>query len=542
MEERGTKIYVVDPRKTETAKTAGEHIFIRPNTDIFFYLSFLNELATKGGIRYDRVTEHMDGIEEVLALARQWPAEKTAAVTQIPADTLKNLVRSYHEANGAALYCSTGVNMGTNGSLCFWIQEVINAVSGNLDRKGGTLVGMGVMDFIKFGKKSGTLLRPDKSRVGDYDSVNDAFPGGILADEILTPGEKQVRGLFVTGGNPLITMANSRRLKEAFEQLDLLVCLDIQPGETCSVATHVLPCTDPMQRPDLPFIFPLMLGLQSKPYLQATKAIISRKGEQRDEASIYVDLARACGVNIFDSKPAQFFFESLKTIHSRLKNKSISELPQEFLLNMLLLSTRQKSFRKLLTHQHGWLRDDHQEASFLGHRVVTDNGKIQLAPGPLLSQANKLVKDFEIELASQNQLKLITKRAVTTHNSWTHNIDRFVSRDGYTNYLYMHPQDAAKAGLDNNDLADVSSKTGKVRVPIRILDDLMPGTVALPHGWGHQHSHLSVANKTKGVNVNILAADGPENLEKVSGMAHLTGIPVEVTPAQGTMAPTWDGL
>ena len=132
-------------------------------------------------------------------------------------------------------------------------------ISGNLDKKGGTLVGHGVMDFIKFGVKNGILMREDRSRVGDFGSVNDTFPGGILADEILTQGDNQVKALVVTGGNPLITMPNAEKLKKAFKSLEVLICLDIQPGETCSVATHVLPCTDPLQRPDLPFIFPLPL-------------------------------------------------------------------------------------------------------------------------------------------------------------------------------------------------------------------------------------------------------------------------------------------
>lgn len=542
MEERGAKIFIIDPRKTETAKIAGQHFFIRPNTDVFFYLSFLNELEKINGIDFKRVTDYMKGLDNVLALAQKWPAEKTESVTKIPASTLKNLVKTFKESKAASIYCSTGVNMGTNGSLCFWIQEVINAVSGNLDRKGGTLVGMGVIDFIKFGKKSGTLLRPDRSRIGNFESVNDAFPGGILADEILTPGDKQVKALFVTGGNPLITMANSNRLKAAFEKLDLLVCLDIQPGETCSVATHVLPCTDPLQRPDLPFIFPLMLGLQSKPYLQATLPVLQREGEQRDEASIYIELTKACGVNLFDSKTAQVVFDGLKNIYSFIGKKKIKELPQEFILNLLLKFTRQKGFKNLLKHPHGYLRMPHKEASFLGKRVVTDDGKINLAPEVLIKQSENLNEVFHHELANQNKLKLITRRSVTTHNSWTHNLDRFVARDEYTNYLYMHSIDAANARLKEFDIADVTSKTGAVRIPVRILDDLMPGTVALPHGWGHQDSKLSVANKTKGVNVNILSADGPDNLESVSGMANLTGFIVDVKPAEGAIAANWSGI
>ncbi|MEM7548942.1 MAG: molybdopterin-dependent oxidoreductase [Bacteroidota bacterium] len=542
MASKGVDIFIVDPRKTETAKVAGEHVFIRPNTDIFFYLSFLNELNKIGGVDQNRVDTYMTGLEEVLELAKPWTPEKTEEVTHIPADVLKDMVKKYKEADGAALYCSTGVNMGTNGTLCFWIQEVINAVSGNLDRKGGTLVGMGVTDFIKFGKKNGVLLRPDRSRVGDFASVNDTFPGGILSDEILTPGNKQIRALFVTGGNPLITMANSERLKKAFENLELLVCLDIQPSETCSIATHVLPCTDPLQRPDLPFIFPLMLGLQSKPYLQATKAILEPQAEQRDEASIYIDLAKACGVNMFDSKAAQLFIEAARSIHTSLKGKKFKEVPQEMVLNLLLKATGQKGFKKLLKKPHGVERKDHADQAFLGKRVVTEDGKVHLAPPVLLDQSKKLNTDFELELREQSKLKLITKRAVTTHNSWTHNLERFISRDGYTNYLYMHPKDAQSAGLNENDLADVASETAKVRVPIKLLNDLMPGTVALPHGWGHQHSKLSVAKKATGVNVNILAADGPDKLEKVSGMAHLTGIPVDVKPAEGQLADTWSGL
>jgi formate dehydrogenase len=257
IEARGAKIFIVDPRRTETAKVAGEHVFIRPNTDVFFYLSFLHELLATSEVDRTRIDQYMTGFDELCRVAEAWSPERTAEVTRIPAESLRELVRAYREADGAALYCSTGVNMGTNGSLAFWLQECINAISGNLDRKGGTVVSTGVIDFAAFGKKTGTLLHQNESRIGGFKSVNDAMPGGILADEILTPGDRQIKALFVTGGNPLITMANSERLREAFKELELLVVLDIQPSETASVATHVLPCTSPFQRPDLPFIFPL---------------------------------------------------------------------------------------------------------------------------------------------------------------------------------------------------------------------------------------------------------------------------------------------
>lgn len=543
LRERGARLIVVDPRRTETAKLADQHVFIRPNTDVFFYLSFLHELEAQGGVDQARAQALASGVDEVLALAREWPAERTAEVTQVPAPVLKQLVHAYRTAKGAALYSSTGVNMGTNGSLAFWLQEAINALSGNLDRRGGTLVGRGVIDFPAFGKKNGVLVRQDRSRVGDFLSVNDAFPGGVLADEILTPGDKQVRALFVTGGNPLITMANAGRLKKAFGELELLVTLDLFRNETGSLAHYVLPATTPLERPDLPFIFPLMLGLQKKPYLQATRALVEPDGEQRDEATIYLQLCKAAGVDLFGSGFAQKLLEGLLWLNSRFFRRGRQpSLPQEELLSFLLRVTGQGSFDALLEHPHGRLRERHAPEDFVGTRLLTDSKKVRLDSPILLEQAKKLAGDFERERQAQGRLKLISKRAVQTHNSWTHNVEEFVHEA--TNHLYMHPDDAARAGLTDGAFADVSTDTATVRVPVKLLADLMPGTVALPHGWGHQHaSGLSVASKTRGVNVNLLAADGPDRIERVSGMAHLTGFDVEVKPAAGPQDPSsWSGL
>jgi formate dehydrogenase len=353
-----------------------------------------------------------------------------------------------------------------------------------------------------------------------------------------------VRALFVTGGNPLITMPNSARLREAFSKLELLVTVDIYKNETGSLAHWVLPATAPFERPDLPFIFPLMLGLQAKPYLQATRALVEPDGEQRDEASIYLDLCRASGVSLFGSKVAQLGLEALRSGHSIATSSPRHRMPQELLLALLLRATGQGSFREIMGHQHGKLRPEHEPASFLGERVVTDDKKVALAPSRLVEQTAKLAGDFERELVERKRLKLITKRAITTHNSWTHNLPEFVEGDRSTNYLYVHPEDAKRLGLAEGAIADVTSDTGTVRVPVRLLKDLMPGTVALPHGWGHQHAEgLSVASKTGGVNVNLLAPDGPNRLERVSGMAHLTGLPVDVKPADGPRDPTsWSGI
>jgi formate dehydrogenase len=544
IEARGGKVYFVDPRRTESAKSAGEHVFIRPNTDVFFFLSFLNVLIETGGVDRERVERHMSGFDELRRIAAAWPPERTARVTRISAEKLREMVARYVGAGRAALYCSTGVNMGNNGTVAFWIQEAINAVSGNLDRLGGTLIGRGIFDFARFGKKQRMFTGRTKSRIGNFDPVIDAYPGGILADEILTPGERQVRALFVTGGNPLLTMANSERLRSAFEKLELLVVTDIFLNETGALAHYVLPATSPLQRPDLPFAFPLLLGLQSRPYLQATRRVLPPAAEQRDEATIYLDLCRAAGVSLFGSRVAQRVLEALEHLYSAGHRRSQPELPQEWLLSGILRATRHGSFGELLGYPNGRARAAHAGGDFLGKRVPHDDGLVHLAPPVLVEQAAKLEADFAAELAHAGRLKLITKRAHTSHNSWTHNLEDFVRDDRHTNYLYMHPQDAEAAGLTDGQVADVSSETGMIRLPVRILADLMPGTVALPHGWGHQRAgQLSVASKTSGVNVNLLAADGPDRLERVSGMAQLTGIIVSVSPARDEQdTRSWSGL
>lgn len=542
--ERGGRVIVVDPRRTETARAATDHVFIRPDTDVFFYLAFLNELLASGGVDAAVVDAHTTGFDALADLVAPWTPERCAEVTGVDAEALRSIVAAYTAADGAALYSSTGVNMGSNGVLAFWLQEAINAVSGNLDRAGGTLVGRGIFDFARFGKRTGTLMKDDTSRIGGIRKTNDAFPGGVLADEILTPGPGQVRALFVTGGNPLITMAGAGRLREAFASLDLLVTVDIYRNETGSLAHYTLPATDPLQRADLPFIFPLVLGMQSRPYLQATEAVAPVVGDQRDEASIYLALAKACDAPLFGSRRAQRMLERMAARHARRSGLALPTVPSEKLLNLLLRVTRQPGFRKLLRHPHGIRRPQAAPRSFLPKRIVTDDRRVHLAPERLLTAAARLPGEFEAAQARAGSLLLITKRHTKTHNSWTHNHPEMV-KDGFTtNHLYLHPADAARAGLGDDDLADVTSATATVRVPVRLLDDLMEGVCALPHGWGHQHATgLSVASRTTGVNVNLLAASGPDAVDPASGMSQLTGIPVEVTPAAGPLDPTsWSGI
>jgi anaerobic selenocysteine-containing dehydrogenase len=533
IEGRGGKVFLVNPRRTETAKQMGTQVFIRPDTDVYFLLSFLHEVVSRDAIDHERVGRHMKGLDALRKVSEPWPPERTAEVTGVSAQTLRSMVDAYLQADGAALFLSTGVNQGSQGTLAFWIQEAINAITGNLDRLGGTLVGHGyIKDFPKHARKSGHTMRKDVSRIGQLPSVVDSFPAGLMADEILTPGEGQVRALFCLSGNPLLTVPNSDgRLEEALKALELLVVIDIFRNETANHAHYILPGTSAFQRPDLPFVFQSLMGVQPIPYVQYTDALLPPEDEQRDETMILLQLARACGSTLSGSRIASGFLNGWMGLGKLPGVGSRLGLTSERFLGLIARAFRLGSLKSLRKQPHGRLLAEHQGQDFLGKRVVTDDGLVNLAPVDLVEAARKLEVLFQEERAQRDKLKLISKREQHSHNSWLHNHPRFVEGKRSTNYLYMNPADGETAGVESGAMVEVRSSVGSVRLPVQLTDEMMVGAVALPHGWGHQAADgLSVASQTTGANANLLAADGPDALEHFSGMAKLNGIWVEVTP------------
>ena len=293
---------------------------------------------------------------------------------------------------GAALFLSTGVNQGSHGTLAFWIQEAINAVTGNLDRLGGTVVGHGyIKDFPKHARKGGHTMRKDLSRIGQLPSVVDTFPAGLMADEILTPGDGQVRALFCLSGNPLLTVPNSNgRLEDALKALELLVVIDIFRNETANHAHYILPGTSAFQRADLPFVFQSLMGAQPIPYVQYTDALLPPEGEQRDETMILLQLARACGSTLFDSRVANGFFASWMGLgRLPLLGGRVGLTPERF-LGLMARAFRLGSLNSLRKEPHGRLLEPNQGGDFLGKRVVTDDGLVDLAPDDLVEAAGQL--------------------------------------------------------------------------------------------------------------------------------------------------------
>jgi len=536
IEERGGRVVWVNPRRTETAKVVGEHVPIRPDTDVFFLLSFLRDLIAQGGVQEERVAQYMRGLKDIKRLAEPWTPERTQEVTGIAPEVLRDLVSSYLAADGATLYCGTGINQGKNGTIAFWILEVINAISGNLDKEGGSIVGEGLIDMAAFLKKQGKLERKDRTRIGNLPSVADTFPAAVLADEILTPGEGQVRALINFGGNPVLSVPGSgNKLDVALKDLDLLVCLDLFRNETGNLAHYILPTTTFMERADLPMVLHWMGGQQPIRYVQYTDKVVEPPEGVRDEAWIFRELTRAMGVDMFGAKPLSMLFgasdmlSKLPIIGQRMK------ITPELMMMGFLRGIKGAApiAEQRTKYKHGQLLAPNTADNFLGKRVLTADKLVQLAPEHFLKLAEEsLAGVFERERQQRHEIKLVSKRERLSLNTWMHNLTSFVGDKRPTNYLYMNPEDGKERGIVDGSTVIVESAVGKLSIPVKLTDEMMRGSAALPHGWGHQQADgLKVAQRHPGVNVNVLTPLGVEAADPLSGMSHLTGIVVRVRPA-----------
>ncbi len=534
VEKRGGKVFFVNPRFTESARRAGEQVFIRPGTDLWFLLAFLNELIKTGAIRQDLIDTHMKNWPAIVTLAEPWSPEAAAPITGISSETLRSMVAHYRNASAATLYCSTGINQTEHGTLAYWILNVINCVSGNFNKAGGAIISQGLIPHARIAKHLGIGTHKTQSRIGGFNSVMDSMPAGIMPDEILTPGKDQIRALFVSAGNPLLSCPNARHVEEALKELELLVCIDMFRNETGNLAHYVLPGLSFFERADLPMP---VNGFQPTPYLQWSDAVVLPDGEQKDEWWIYRELARSCNIQLFDGMPGaswmhRFFMLDRLLGKLPLVGRHLGFGPER-MMHALVLASRQITPWQLKRHPHGVLLKGNQVSTDIKKLLLTDDHLIDLAPAAFVAASGALEEEAHRICKNGQELLLIGKRERHTHNSWMHNVAQYVQGQNHTNYLDMHPDDASKRTLSDRDLVDVRTATGSVRAVLRITRDLMPGVVALPHGWGHQEaSGLSIACQTDGVNVNVLTPDGPQALERLAGMAPMDGIPVEVCRAE----------
>ena len=518
---RGGRVVVVDPRRSETARQF-EHVPVTPDTDAWLLLSMLQVIFSEGLANGDFLAAHADGAGELAELARPFAPEDSAERTGVPADTVRELARAMAAPGGAA-YGRTGSCLGRFGTLVAFLIDALNAVTGNLDAPGGAVFGRPPIALDDVGERAGLASYGKvRSRFGGFPDVIGNLPASLLPREITTPGELQVRALFVSAGNPVLSVPDGNALETALDTLELCVSLDFYVNETNRHADYVLPSPTFYERDDLPLAF---LGFYTTPFIQYTDAVVPPAGEAREEWEVIDEIAKRIGIVPFPVRAARMLgrLPGLRPKPRRLADMLLRTGPSGDLFG---LRRGGLNIAKVARKPHGIVLSEHIPTGVLGEKVRHRGSRIQLAPEAIAGEVRRLAAANGADPAFP--LRLIGLRELRSHNSWMHN-SPLLMRGGRLHALRIHPRDAEEHGLADGAETSLASKSGSVVVPVKVTDEMTPGTVALPHGWGHRGG-WSVANDAGGVNVNLLASSDPDDLEPLAGMAFLNGIPVRVEP------------
>jgi len=528
---RGGRVLVIDPRKTETAAQF-EWLGIVPDGDAYLLLSLLQVMFAEKLADRAAIDARADGLDWLERLAAPFTPEATQQHTGIAPDTVRGLARDLVATPRAAVYGRLGTSVGRSGTLTTYLLDAVNLVAGNLDRTGGAMFGTFGMPAERLLMKgaAGALrfvyLRK-RSRIGGFPSVLLSEPAGIMAKEIATPGPGQVRALFVSAGNPVLSVPNGEELVEAMKGLELAVGIDLYVNETTAHCDYVLPATTMYERDDFPLPFQI---LQPTPFRQATEAVVAPAGQAREEWAIIDELSRRLADRTPALRALQIARKALGLFGLRLTPRLVADAVirlgaggDRFGLNRAGLT-----FRRLTQqYPHGVVLAPNLKAGVLPTVVVYRGAKVRLVHDEIAAEITALGRRSDPD---GYPLRLIGMRELRSENSWMHNVP-LLMRGDRTQTALMHVDDAAELKLSDGDRIRVSSPYGEIELPVTLTKDLVNGVIAIPHGWGHNGAGgWGTANGAGGANVNQLMSSAPEDMEPLAGMARLTGVPVAVHP------------
>lgn len=557
--ERGGKVIVVDPRRTETAEVADEHLFIRPGQDAYLLLALVHLVFDLGLADLGRLGEWTLGLEELKRAVREFTPALASRRTGIPEDTIRRVGREFAQSGRAVCYGRIGTTCQELGTLASWAVDVLNLVTGNLDREGGAMfpepaANRGGNKLSLPGPGRGSKFGRWSSSVRGLWEAFGELPVSALAEEILdAPPEQRVRGMLTLAGNPLLSAPGSAQLQRAFESLGFMVSVDIYLNETTRYADVILPPPPPLERNSYDIAF---YQLSVRNIAKYSPAAIQRAAGAPDEWEVLLSLAKGLmGMGAMDLKSADDF------LLSQLVQQELAGRPETLRFAGLDAAEVQRQlgdqpgparvldlFLRLGPHGDGFgARADGLTLERLAQaRHGMDLGPLQpRLPGFLNTKSGKIEIMSELiqgELQRADErikaeppgFVLIGRRQLRSNNSWMHNLHALVKGPERCTLL-VNPIDAERVGLSAGGLARVKSRSGELTARVAVSDELMPGVVSLPHGWGHgqEGTAMSVAAEHPGVNVNLLS---DPTLLDVSGNAAFNGVPVELFAADPTPA------
>lgn len=519
---RGGRMVVIDPRRSETAAVADAHHFIQPGTDAALLLAMLQVLFAEHRVR---PAPYVVGLDAVRSAVQAFTPESVAPVTGIDATAIRQLARELADSPAAVVYGRIGVSTQSFGSLCQWAINLLNLATGNLDRAGGAMFTLPAVDLLQ-GKTQPGHYGAWRSRVGGLPEFSGELPVAALAQEILTPGEGQVRGLVTLAGNPVLSTPNGRQLDQALAGLEFMVSIDFYINETTRHAHLILPPTCGVEHDHYDLIFHHLAVRNTARY---SEPAVAKPAGARHDWEILNGLAGAYRHSL---EGAESIVDRLRRAPGRIRQNL---RPDQILDLGLRLGPygawkrqglQKLSLHKLRQHPHGIDLGPLQPC--LPQRLFTTDKTVRCDLPELLADvaraAATLLKPATMEPAP---LRLIGRRHLRSNNSWMHNAARLVKGKDRC-LLMIHPRDAAARGLQDGESVRVRSRTGVLEVAVEISADMMPGVISLPHGWGHSREgvQLSVATAHAGVSLNDLTDD--TLIDPVSGNAALSGVQVTV--------------
>jgi len=509
--DRGGRVIVIDPRRTETADKADRHVFIRPASDAVLLLAMIQVVFAEDLLHTGRVP--VTGVSDLRRVAAAWAPERAAPITGIAADDIRGLARALATTPRAVLYGRIGICTQEFGGLAAWLCNVINALTGHLDEPGGLMFTTPAVDPLplagKFGFDGGFARW--LSRVSGRPEFGGDLPMGVLAEEIETPGTGQIRALITAAGNPVLSAPGGPRLERALGKLDFMVSIDPYINATTRLAHVILPPASPLERSHYDLALNSFAVRNVAKYSPPT---FERPAHARHDWEICLALWRRLGA------PGK-----LGPV-SRVVEGALGWLGPEAIVDLgLRTGPHRLSLRRLRKAPHGL--DLGPLEARLPKRLATPDATVHLAPREFVADLARLAARYATPAPAAGGLVMIGRRDLRSNNSWMHNSQRLAKGPPRCTLL-IHPDDASARGLADGGVAKVSTPRGAIELPVEVTDTMMPGVVSVPHGWGHGRSgvRLRVASATPGASINDIL--DPAMLDELSGTSALTGQTVEV--------------
>jgi anaerobic selenocysteine-containing dehydrogenase len=544
LRKRGGRFIVIDPRRTESAAIADEYLPIRPGTDVFLLLALLHETFSSGRVDLAHLAARIDGLDALRAAVMSFDPQTLAARTGIAPERIVELARAIAAEPRALVYGRVGACTQEFGGLTLWLLDCLNVVTGHLDREGGMMFAEPPVDLTRAYGSRGHYGK-FRSRVRGLPEFSNELPVAALAEEIETPGAGQVRALITFAGNPVLSTPNGRQLDRALEKLDFMVSVDIYLNETTRHAHLILPPTSPLERSHYDVA---LSGFAVRNVAKYSPALFEKPEGALHDHEILAELASRLGTPAGAARraatakgwlarrmgPDGTLDWMLKTgkygVPNRGAIRMLAALPGMSAMRTLLEAPDRQphglGIAKLAAARNGIDLGPLQPC--LERRLATPDRRLKLAPPMFLADLDRARAVLQAPLPG---LALIGRRHVRSNNSWLHNSHRLVKGKPRCTLL-MHPDDARSRGIGPGAMVSVRSRVGEVQVAAELTDDMMPGVVSLPHGWGHDRSgiRLGVAQAHAGVSINDLVDD--QRIDVLTGNAVLNGTPVEVFAAE----------